>query len=119
MFGIFPGTGEGEDSLVVTTPVVLDTAEVIVRFSTAGEGAVAVVIRHGWHHYVLIGGVDPVLVEGHGVKQGIVGLQPAAVQRCGINRPQHCQGAVGPSLDIGFYIVEYRGRLTVAAASRQ
>ena len=99
--------------------VVLDAAEVIIRFGSAGDGTVAVIILYRRHHHPCIGGVNPVLVERHGVEQGVMRPQPLGVQLCGIECAQHSQRTVRPGLDVGIYVIEHGFRLPAATAGGQ
>lgn len=110
---------EGDDSLVVMATVVLDTAEVIPGFCAGRERLVPVVVLYGGHHDADVGRVDPVLVKGHGMEQGVTGPQFPRPRFCGVDGPDEGQGAVGTGLDDGFGGIQPGPYQTVFTASQQ
>ena len=70
------------------------------------------------HHNLDICRVNPILVECHGVQQGVMGTKAASGEACCVDGTDGGQGTVWAVLDIGFDVVQ-RGGGTVAGAGRK
>ena len=99
-FRLFGSLTERYYRLIIPPSIVLLRTEVHPSLESLFGGAVAVVPVNSRLGDAGVGGVDVVLVQSHGVKQGLFGLGRPSFEDSRVNLPDGSQGAVRPGVDV-------------------
>ena len=81
---------------LVLFPVEMDHPLIVIGAEALVGGAMLRIVVDGRLKHLEVGGVDVVLVEGHGSQQGIAGILFPAVETAGVDAVYNAEGRVGP-----------------------